>query len=80
MKRRIDPVPEWEEEPVRCDDGAGGIVWCGRFRYLGRMANGEEYEDVDVDEKNPPLDIPNAVPVCVDGTWYWDDEPGKERT
>ena len=65
--KAIFPEPEWEEKPVKLDGG----YWAGRFRFLRQGYNGEAEVDVDVCERTPPEDMPNAEPVEIDGKWFW---------
>lgn len=68
---KIEPKPQWEEEPIKTETPR---EWVGRYRYLRQGNNGEPEVDVDVDVHYAPENYPEAMPIEINGEWFWDTE------
>lgn len=68
FKLLFEPQPKWEEEPCKTETPR---EWVGRYRYLRKGHDSEPEVDVDVDVNYAPEKHPDAVPIQIDGNWYW---------
>jgi hypothetical protein len=69
----MEPLPQWEEAPVLCDDG----LWRGRYRTLTEVMrydyDGNPYPTVDVDVEVFEAECPYrpSERIAVRETYVW---------